>query len=91
MQALYGLDSGWHDGKSLLTHAEAEALAEERCPECWDDDIDWVSDNLEPWTHSASVETYPSFEIAHTAAGLGIGTLGVLLTLPIVSRRRPGA
>lgn len=75
---------------TLLTHEQAERLVRQQCPECPPDEIGWLPyERFTVVTRIAPIESYPVFEAAETAATTAIGTVAILLTFPVVSRRRP--
>jgi hypothetical protein len=41
------------------------------------------------WTRAVPASEYPAFQAAETALGLGVGSLAILLTFPVVVRRKP--
>ncbi len=49
----------------------------------------WVVQNLTPVVRIVPVTAFPAFERAETAASVGIGGFAILLTFPVVARRKP--
>ncbi len=74
------------DGR-LLTYDEAFAVMQQECPECEGDE--WVRSRFIEIARVAPLESYPVFERTETAASIAIGGAAILLTFPIVARRRP--
>lgn len=50
----------------------------------------WEAEHITRMELIVPLERYGDFERAETAAGLLIGSFGLLLTFPVVARRRPG-
>jgi hypothetical protein len=83
---------GWgyrDESGTVLTPQQAERLMSEQCPECPPGDDTWLFENLTSVNRMAPIESYPVFEAAETAVTTGIGAVAMLLTFPVVSRRRP--
>ncbi len=49
----------------------------------------WMEENITRVTLAVPIEAYATFEVAETVVTSGIGTALLLLTFPVVSRRRP--
>jgi hypothetical protein len=85
------LESGFLDRNGrFLTNEEGYRLIEDACgARACDDLIEGQGAGLTQVTRVAPIESYPIFEAAETAATTAIGTVAMLLTFPVVSRRRP--
>ncbi len=74
---------------TILSYEQTSALAAQECPDC---------DGPEPWASEhgyvsvsrvAPIESYATFENAEMLVTSAIGLACIVLTFPIVSRRRP--
>jgi hypothetical protein len=89
--SLATLRSGFRDRDGhFLTEQEGYDMLEEACNagRCQESDP-WKELGLTSTSLVAPIDSYPVFEAAETAATTAIGTLAMLLTFPVVSRRRP--
>lgn len=73
----------------------AEEMASRACrPRCEGEEFQfkieaWMEANFRRSTRVVPLEAFPVFEFSETAVTTGIGVLGILLTFPVVARKRP--
>lgn len=89
--ALATLRQGFRDGDGrFVNEQQGYDMLEVMCATGGCEDSDpWKELGLTPVALVAPINSYPLFEAAETAATTAIGALAMLLTFPVVSRRRP--
>jgi hypothetical protein len=76
------------DGR-IMDYVEARDLQRERCPSCSVRNTRWIDENLTSIERVAPGESYRTFDAAEGGAWSAIGLACILLTFPVVRRRRP--
>ncbi len=77
------------DGRVLGDEELWEESGEELCG-CTGHDFElWMQQNVTRHELVVPIEAYGAFEVTETALTSGIGTLALLLSFPVVARRRP--
>lgn len=76
------------DGR-ILEEEELWGSGEELCGCTGHEFEDWMTENVTQFELVVPIEAYGVFEAAETAVSSGIGTIALLLTFPVVARRRP--
>jgi hypothetical protein len=90
--ALSTLRVGFRDGNGqFLTEEQGYQLIDDMCAAggCDERGDPWTAAGLTYVALVAPTGSYPVFEAAETTASTAIGTVAMLLTFPVVSRRRP--
>lgn len=90
--SLASVEVGFRDREgNFVTAEDGFALIDQVCPPetCGDFQVAQEQAGLVQVALAAPIESYPVFEAAETAATTAIGTVAILLTFPLVSRRRP--
>jgi hypothetical protein len=73
----------------ILEDQELWESGEELC-DCTEHEFEvWMQENVTQYELIVPLEAYGIFEAAETAVTSGIGTIALLLTFPVVARRRP--
>lgn len=76
------------DGQ-VLEGQELWESGEELCDCTGHEFEEWMQENVTQFELVVPIEAYGTFEATETAVTSGIGTLALLLTFPVVARRRP--
>jgi hypothetical protein len=76
---------------TFRTEDDVWSRIDPRCVGCTYEEyeLEWIPANLVPVELAAPVESYPVFETVELAVSSGIGLACMLLTVPVVMRRRP--
>ena len=92
LPSLGGTSTAFRDGDGpILDLAAAVALMRERCPECGGEEGGmWIIRTLSWLTRSIPLDAYGTFETADTVVWGALGLACILLTFPVVRRRRVG-
>lgn len=90
--SLTWIETRFRDGDGrILTMDDAVALMRDRCPACDESSGGaWIVANLTWLDGVVPIETYPVFEAADSIAWGAAGIVCILITFPVVRRRRVG-
>lgn len=88
IEGVYRQEYRHRDGRTFQDE-DVWGMAEDEC-RCSGEAVErWMEENVTRYEVSVPVAAYGTFEVAETVVTSGIGTALLLLTFPVVSRRRP--